>query len=257
MKTRKAIILCFALAFALLALTGCFIKSKGVISAYSYDSASKYSVGNASVDPSKVNDLEIDWVSGSVKVVYGRTRAIEIAETSKKGKLSDDEQLRWLVDGSKLRIKFMKSGIKLLSDLDKDLVVTIPEGMVFNDLEIDTVSSNSEITVNAQKYDIDNVSGDVTLSAASAKEFEMKTVSGDAMLSFASCPSEVDMDSVSGNCTLRIPADSGFTAKISSVSGKISTTIPATMSDDRIEAGDGDARFSLSTVSGNLRIESL
>ncbi len=256
MRTRKALLVLLALA-VLLSLTGCFIRSKGVISTYKYDSFSKYSVGNASVDPSKVKDIEIDWISGSVKVVYGKTRTIEIAETANSGKISEDEQLRWMVDGDKLRIKFMKSGFKLINDLNKSLVVTIPEGMAFDEIEIDTVSSDSVISVRAKSYEISNVSGDVAVTTDQVDEFEMKTVSGDAELSFGVCPSRLNMDSVSGSCFLRIPADSGFEAKFSSVSGKINSSIPATFSDDRLQAGDGDASFSFNSVSGDFRIESI
>ena len=257
MKTRRILFLCVAVALVLFALTGCFVKSKGVISAYTYDSASSYNVGQASVDASKVKNLEVDWIAGSVKVVYGRTRTIEITESPKSGKLSEDEQLRWMVDGNKLKIRFMKSGIKLVDNLSKDLVVTIPEGMVLSEIGIDTVSANSDVTVNAENYDMDNVSGDVTIKVDSVKYFDMDTVSGDADLTFGVCPSKLDMDSVSGNCTVRIPSNSGFTAKISAVSGKIKCSIPGTTSNDRIEVGDGKASFKLSTVSGNLTIESI
>lgn len=257
MKTRK-LFLFVAMAMVLCVLTSCIVKSKGVISAYTFDSASSYNVGQASVDASKVKELDIDWISGSVKVVYGRTRTIEITESAKSKKLDEDEQLRWLLDGNKLKIRFMKSGLKIVDDLSgKDLVVVIPEGMAFDEIAIDTVSADSVVTVTAENYDMDNVSGDVAIEVDSVKQFDMKTVSGDADLSFGVCPSKLTMDSVSGNCTVRVPSNSGFTAKISAVSGKIRCSIPGTMSSDKIEVGDGKASFSLSSVSGDLNIESI
>lgn len=257
MKTRRILLLCVAMVLVLCALTSCYVKSKGVISAYTFDSASNYNVGEVSVDASKVKKLVVDWVSGSVKIVYGRTKTIEITESSKKGKIDEDSQLRWMVEGNKLTIRFMKSGLKLASNLEKDLVVTIPEGMVFSDIAIDTVSADSIVTVNAEVFEMENVSGDVSVTVDSVDKFTVATVSGDADLAFGVCPSKLEMDSVSGNCTVKVPSSSGFTAKISAVSGKIKCSIPGVMSSDKIEVGDGKANFSLSSVSGNLTIESI
>ena len=255
MRTAKVFVLAICLVLCALMLTSCIVKKTGVISAYTYDSSSKYNVGDASVDPSKVDELSIDWVSGSVKIIYGRSRNIEISETAKKGKLSDNETLRWMVDGDKLRIKFAKSGV-MLGDVPKNLVVTIPENMQLKLISVDAVSADSDISVRSKAYDIDEVSGGVTIQTDYVDDFEMDSVSGDATLDFAVCPSRIDFDTVSGNCTIRIPSSSGFKVKTSTVSGKMNCTIPATVSGNRIEAGDGKASFSFNSVSGDLHIES-
>ena len=256
MRTRRTVAMVIILALCAIMLTSCIIKkANGTITAYKYDSASKYTAGDASVDPSKVKELSIDWVSGSVKVVYGRSRSIEITETSKRGKLTDDELLRWMVDGNVLRIRFAKSNVTL-NDLQKDLVVAVPEGMQLDQVSVDAVSADSDISVRSKSYDIDEVSGDVTIQTDYVEDFDMDSVSGNATLDLGVCPSRIDFDTVSGNCTIRIPSNSGFKVRTSTVSGKTSCSIPATVSDNRIEAGDGKASFSFNSVSGDLRIES-
>ena len=259
MRTRRIVLLIVALALALIALTGCFIKRNGttVSSSYTYSSAANYNVGPASVDASKISELEVDWVSGSIKVVYGRVRAIEIDESVKKGKISEDEQLRWIVEGGKLRIKFAKSGLNLISNLNKDLVITVPEGIVFKKTDIDSVSADATVEVASDAYEFDQVSGDVTLTSDWAGSVDVDSVSGKAVLTFSRCPSSIEVGTVSGDAVVRIPANSGFKLKFDTVSGKMDCSIPATVSGKEMVAGDGKAGFKFDSVSGDVKIESI
>lgn len=65
------------------------------------------------------------------------------------------------------------------------------------------------------------------------------------------------MNTVSGSIYLLIPSDSGFTAEISTVSGKINCSIPVTTNNKKMVAGNGASKIRLSSVSGSLNISGI
>ncbi len=250
------IILAFILVLGLLFTSCVRINNKNVSigkSVYRYDNGGKYSIGNGAVSASKVKNLEIDWVSGDVTVTYGNGDDISFSE-SFKGDLSEDHLLRWYLDGSTLRIKFQKSGVVKGNGESKDLLIVVPKGMILDELDLDCVSSNFIVDVDSLEYEVDTVSGDFDLTASMATLVDVDSVSGDCTLKMLECPSKIDMDSVSGSISLWIPSDSGFTAELHTVSGKINCAIPVTTSGKKMVAGNGSSEIDIETVSGNLNI---
>jgi len=259
MKGKHIIIILVFILVSGLLFTSCIrINNKNISvgkSVYRYDNGSKYSIGNGAVAASRVKKLEIDWVSGDVTVTYGNGNDISFSE-SFKGDLSEDHLLRWYLDGSTLRIKFQKSGVVKGKGESKNLEVVVPKGMILDGVDLDCVSSNFIVDVDSLEYDVDTVSGDIDLSASSATVVDVDSVSGDCTLRMLECPSKVDMDSVSGSISLWIPSNSGFTAELHTVSGKINCAIPVTTSGKKIVAGDGRSEIDIETVSGDLNINS-
>ncbi len=259
MKAKHIIVFISLFAILGLLLTSCVrINGKNVgsgKSVYSYSDGKKYSVGNGDVQASKVKDLELDWVAGDITITYGGGDRISFSE-SYKGSLSDDRLMRWYLDGSTLRIKFQKSGIVFGKGESKDLVITVPRGMVLSEMDLNCVSSNMVVDVDALEYEVDTVSGNFELSSTKARKIDTDTVSGDSRLHLGICPDELDADSVSGSIYMWIPENSGFTAEISSVSGKVKCSIPVTTTGKKFVTGDGRAKLSLNSVSGDLNINS-
>lgn len=253
------IILAFVLVLGLLFTSCVRINNKNVSigkSVYRYDNGGKYSIGNGAVSASKVKNLEIDWVSGDVTVTYGNGDDISFSE-SFKGDLSEDHLLRWYLDGSTLRIKFQKSGISKGLNEGKNLVVVVPKGFVFDDVDLNCVSSDFICEVEALEYDVDTVSGEIEISASRTRSVDVNSVSGDCTLRMGVCPDEVKMNTVSGSIYILIPSDSGFTAEISTVSGKINCSIPVTTNNKKMVAGNGASKIRLSSVSGSLNISGI
>ena len=253
------IILAFILVLGLLFTSCVRINNKNVSigkSVYRYDNGGKYSIGNGAVSASKVKNLEIDWVSGDVTVTYGNGDDISFSE-SFKGDLSEDHLLRWYLDGSTLRIKFQKSGVVKGHGEGKDLLIVVPKGMILDEVDLDCVSSNFIVDVDSLEYEVDTVSGDFDLTASMATLVDVDSVSGDCTLRMGVCPDEVKMNTVSGSIYLLIPSDSGFTAEISTVSGKINCSIPVTTNNKKMVAGNGASKIRLSSVSGSLNISGI
>ncbi len=118
-------------------------------------------------------------------------------------------------------------------------------------------STSGAITCEACSGDtltIENVSGGIRGDGIFDK-VKVDTVSGSVRLSFASVPSRINVDGVSGGITVVLPKDAQFTAKLDSVSGSISCDFPGTLGNDKIVVGDGSGSYSFNTVSGNLKIE--
>jgi len=259
MRTRRYL---FALVILLSVCTALFAggskESKGSsLSFGTYSNASQYNIGDAVIDPSYVKSLDVNWVSGSISVIYGNVRGIEISETSDKGPIPEDEQMRWYVDNGVLRIQFLKSGLNLTTTRNKDLKVVVPKNVDFAEVEIGTVSSDAVVNVEASVYDFEGVSADFTLECSSVARIDVETVSGKIEVRAKACPSKLDFESVSGDMKLFVPSSSGFTATFGSVSGKMNCTIPVTLSGKKYIAGDGKADFDFDTVSGDVTVSAI
>ncbi len=256
MKYKRIAVLFAVVAVLGLCLTSCIRINGNGVSMYRYDDSGKYSAGDFEIPASKIRKVEIDWVSGSVLLESGGGSAVSVRESCRDS-LDQDELLRWRLDGSKLVIKFQKSGIAVGKSHAKDLVVRLPKGFVMDELDIGLVSADATVAVDSREYDISTVSGDVEIDSSVEAEADLKTVSGDLTMNLGSSPSDIDIESVSGSAYLNIPASSGFTAEISSVSGTLNSSIPVTKSGKRYVHGDGRGEISFSSVSGNLNINSL
>ena len=83
----------------------------------SYPDADKYTVGNTTVTR-PVNNLYVDWTSGQVNIEYHDGTGVIVSETANR-ELSEDDRLRWWLDGDTLRIRFARPGFRISVNLDK------------------------------------------------------------------------------------------------------------------------------------------
>ncbi len=288
---RIAMVVCavvVALA-VILAVSGVF-GSTG----YTYAEAAKYTAGETDV-MEQVRNLEIDWTSGRVRIEYGSQQAILLREKA-SWNIGEEMKLRWWLDGDTLRIRYAASGWKQLfnwGNKQKDLTVTLPEGLVLNTVSVDTVSADQEMPrLKAGEVKLNSVSGDIRCTAESGN-MQVTTVSGEAKLELAAAVKRLEVSSVSGNINLQagdmeevvlsstsgdirlksgridslristtsgdalltLPADYGFTAKVSTVSGKMDSTMALSKDGNTYTCGDGSGKLELSTVSGDIRME--
>jgi DUF4097 and DUF4098 domain-containing protein YvlB len=200
------------------------------------------------------------------------------------------------VDGRKLYVKYAASGFRALPNLNKQLTVLLPETLRLDDLKISVASGEVEadginadeihlqsasgrialrqvghaekirvetasggVAVAAGDADslkINTASGQVIVNAIQADEVSVNTASGAVTLQFADAPDRIDADSVSGNVTIRLPREAGFTADVDSLSGVVRCQQDADRrGDDTYVYGNGRCRIEADTVSGNLLVE--
>lgn len=229
---------------------------------------------SGSVPANQIRNLEIDWVAGSIVIKPDDVDTISFAETTG---LSENEQMVWKQSGDRLKIQFAREwpvfSFGFHMDHSKDLVVTVPRDWICNELDITSVSSRVEVSeLKITDFDLENVSGRCTFTACTVDTASFTTVSGDVTfegavdnldcesvsgncnLTVNNTPRRIDMDSVSGDLIIMLPADTGFTASLDSVSGDISTEFPTTVSRGNHTYGDGHCRIDADTVSGNVII---
>ena len=234
-----------------------------------YGNEDQYSVGAGSIPAEGISWVEIYWQAGSVTVEQGEGEAITLTESETE---EEKYELRYLVEGDQLTIRFAKAGI-YRSLPSKDLTITLPGAL--GDLVVDTVSASVEIPVlPIQGISLDTVSGKCTVAGdptvlewesvsgeltftGSAMEIQGDSVSGSAAFHLTETPSRFTCDTVSGDVSLTIPGERSFEAKLNTTSGDLRCDLPTqTVGKNTLsyEANGDAAAFTVDTVSGDFTI---
>ena len=150
------------------------------------------------------------------------------------GLVIDNDGIRW--DGTSID----QSGITISDDQSSNLVVSIPRSLAeggLDSVKINAVSADLELFgINAKELILTTISGNsmvngsfdgVTVSTTSGEvsfngtfaDGMFNTVSGNLFINADSAIRTFDAQSVSGEVSLSIPADTGFTLEFDSVSG--------------------------------------
>lgn len=168
------------------------------------------------------------------------------------------------------------------------------EGFDCSELEISTVSGAVEVTdCTAEEVDVSTVSGSVKLNVVNGTEsldvstvsggisvekstsgavsmetvsgaigydgeagtLSISTVSGAVETDLAVCPTEADMESVSGSLRMKLPASADFTAEHDTVSGDFSCGFTGEANGGKFRVGSGGNKLRMSTTSGDMSIE--
>lgn len=121
-------------------------------------------------------------------------------------------------------------------------------------------STNGELTGDAltveDVLDTDTVSGDVDV-AGSIHRVDSQSISGSVAVTSKICPSKIETDTASGNVTLCIPENSGFTFKNDSVSNAVHSDFQMIYEKGGGTYKAGGADFSFASVSGDVSIRKL
>ena len=250
-------LLALALVAALL-FSVCFSSTSGPISDLSCIWNSSHVDGipspSGSVSAQEVSRLAIHWVAGSVRVEPSETA------TDIRFRLIGEDDAKfpmvWSQSGDTLVLSYAKSTKMpiIVNVLRKDLVVTVPAGWSAQEIRIDNVSGDMTLTdIDVTDLTVDNVSGELDFSGF-CRSAEVSTVSGDCTLTLTSAPNSIDLDSVSGQLVVVLPENTGFTAELDSLSGKMYSDFSTTYQDDTMYYLDGACKITMDSVSGNLRI---
>ena len=225
--------------------------------AYSYPSAAKYTAGDAEIKK-PVRNLDVDWVSGQITVAYHSADTVELHETSKK-QISKDMQMRWWLDGDTLRVRYAKPGFHTLFARNKQLTITLPEDIVFD--EVSMTATSADFLIPALQTDtlkLHVISGDIE-AAADARNAAVRANSGDLDLHFGGKAVEITAETTSGEIGLEAAAAEHLSA--ASASGKIELRaervdeLQASSASGSISAEVGRVkRAALSTTSGNADV---
>lgn len=186
-----------------------------------------------------VREIEIEWMSGEVKIVPtdGELRFYEDYSGEEK------YQMVYRVDGGTLKIDICEEQYWPFFSLqlpEKTLTVELPRQSITK-LSIGTVSADVDVRgAQIQELDIDTVSGGIVLKECDVTELETATVSG-KIEGGSLTADEVDANSVSGSIELSILACRSIDAE--TTSGKID-----------VACASGLETIDLNTTSGKMNL---
>jgi hypothetical protein len=240
-----------------------------------------YQIGDGEVSKDQVDQIQVNWTAGEVKVVPYDVEstsldAITFTEESNT-QLDEDYEMRYKVEDGVLKIMFAKSGVKysgIFKSLNKDLTIQLPMGMTLDDVTIDTVSANIDMeSIQTDQLNLATVSGNIDGALLKADAIGAETVSGlirwedcsfdtvtaesvsgDIKTAFATMPSNIKMDTVSGGMVLSLPENEGFKVDYDKVSGDFDCEFNVKINKNMALYKNGGSKIQLETVSGDMQI---
>ena len=245
-------------------------------SAGGWEEAVPVSDGTAvSVNTDQVTNLSIEWVAGSITIQPGDVEEITFQES---GSFEEKDAMVWKQSGNKLSIQFCQDdfliyGFSINSVLSKDLLVTVPRDWSCNSLEIDAASAClyvNDLTIrqveldsasgtcdfqncNVDSIDLDTASGDVKFTGT-LKELDCDAASASFIGVLSNVPSRMAMDTMSGDLDITLPAGSGFSVSMDTMSSDFSSDFAYTTKNGNYVCGDGACRIDISAMSGDVII---
>lgn len=262
---------------------------------YTYPHADRYTAGGGAADAAAIREVDINWVAGNVTIIPCDGSEIKFYETgagedpdNQMRHWIENGTLRIQYRASQFSFGFIETD-------SKQLTVEIPSSMDTSliDLDIDATSASISVskisvskisvntvsggisldTLNSSKLTAESVSGSITSKAVTADivsgstvsgtcsftgsfgELSHESVSGSVTITSDICPEEIDCSSVSGNITVCIPENNGFTAEYDTVSGDFRCDFAVTSAKSSATYNRGGAEFDFETVSGDIIIE--
>lgn len=234
MKRRLARIMLIVLAFTVL----CCLGGCASFDSVTYANADQYTAGDTEITE-KVENIEIDWLTGNVSVVPHSGNTVLVSEKAEAG-MPEELRVHWWLEGATLHVKFAASGtgFRQFHAWHKDLIVTVPETLSLDDVVIQAASAEIEARdLAAETLSVSTASGDMDI-CCTANTIRLKSASGNLQLTQQEQAREISMDTASGiiNANLAHVDEAYF----ESSSGKINVTAASVDS------------FSAKTASGNI-----
>ncbi len=228
-----------------------------------------------SADPAAIREIKIDWIAGSVTIEPGDGQEITFLES---GTATGKYEMVWKQSGDELVIQYSKgsstAGFGLhFGNGSKDLTVTVPRGWVCDSLELDTASADLTVrdmiiremeidsasgtakfeNCTVSSLDVDTASGGVTFTG-SLNELDFEAASASFTGVLENVPDKVKMDSMSGDLTLTLPEDAGFTVSLDAMSSDFSSDFPTVKKNKSYVCGDSHCKIDVDAMSGDVSI---
>jgi DUF4097 and DUF4098 domain-containing protein YvlB len=256
-------------------------------------SLSAHEAGTFAAPGEDVTSIQIEWVGGDVTIKTSDEDTVRAVQLGPEN-LKEQDQMQVSLDNGTLTITGPEHRGWFLFGMrsydQTSLSLTLPKKQL-DRLRVETVSA--EISCDAlqvKEGNFQSVSGDIDLAGtfeALLLESTSGTIRGDGLtadsLTAETISGEIDLtgsfadlvtsttsgdvnlqsdtplrsfssNSVSGDVSLTLPEENGFTLEISHVSGGFTSSLPVTSNGDRYVYGDGSAEFQADSVSGDLHI---
>lgn len=226
---------------------------------YTFENAEVYSVGGSSVSAEGIAALDVDWVAGQVDFVTDE-EATEISFTETYAEKNQETafaeeiyRLRYFVDGSTLRIRYIKSGENTKSGMTKQLTVTVPASQSFTEVKANNISGDvTAYEVNADSWTVQTVSGRIFLVHINPSELYAESMSGDVIVgqgTFGTVSLKTSSGAISFENSFENSDKTVRSFKAETVSGDVRFwSDAAPLEGASIESVSGDVKFLLSAA---------
>ena len=284
MKKILMITLC---ALMITGLSGCAVRNYST-----YENSGKYTAASSAALSEQINEIEINWSSGSVKIETYDGDAVKFSEVSSLDKQSDaigeatenktlkeSLKMRYTVSDGKLIIQFCRSGLRVrlsaVEDLKKDLSIYVPAGSSFKLIDavlmsadfyvngvaadaIKCVSMSSEsrfVDCKVDEIDVNTTSGNTTVNMKDVlKTMTYRTVSGDLTVD-AEGIDALNVSSMSADITLNVKK-ADFTLSLTGLSASLEANgINYEITKEKAyKFGDGNGKITVDGQSGKVSV---
>jgi DUF4097 and DUF4098 domain-containing protein YvlB len=211
--------------------------------------------------------VSLDNVNGSIEITAWDRPEVAV-EAEIRGKTADDLK--------RIRVEFESEATQLAvkTKLEKKPGLfwgDSPRGEVRYVLRVPAGVSLKKISTVNSSIKISGVRGDVTAATVNGRieasglsgGGKFGTVNGSIVADYAATAgvNRIDLDTVNGACTLRLPANSTGRLRADTVNGSVTCALPVTIEKStrrslRGAIGTGAMQISLESVNGALRVES-
>lgn len=201
--------------------------------------------GSVRLDRMAVKNLKVNTASGSVTALC----AAENADmTTASGKVE------WTDEG--VSVPGLTAAALKLQVTTASGDVSLRIGRQVSEASIHTASGGfGAVLGSVSQLEVKTASGGVALQADSLGNGSVNTASGAVNLTVRDTAEQLDVKTASGGITLTIGPNLGMTADIGSSSGRITDALGMRQDNGHDVYGDGHARVTLHTSSGNINVE--
>ena len=198
-----------------------------------------FTSGNATITD-EVENIDINWTSGSVTVAYHDADTVILEETSDRP-IDGDDRMRWKIEGTTLVVEYNTPALFRFFSPTKALTVTLPRGKSLKKAGIIATSADIHVPeLSAEEIALGSTSGDVE-AAVTAPVVYGESTSGDVTLKVTGRTDRVKMGSTSGRLNLTL--EEAEKAELGTTSGGI-----------RLEAGKVK-QADLGSTSGGISVK--
>ena len=219
--------------------------------------ADLYTMGGATFESEKVENLEIDWYHDSVTIQAYDGNEVIISETSDSA-LTDSTTMHYYLDSKgTLKIVFGKPGVSMKGSEvpDKRLLVKVPRTLRLESVEVNGLGHNFRMdSVRCEDLEINSVWSQMFLNECEVENIEVNGVSANLSATFSRMPEEIELNNVSGETTLWVPEDAGITLELNGIAHDFHSTLPVATKGKKRVIGNGACKIESNAVSGNLDI---
>lgn len=255
MKTN-AIVRIVIYSLVLLLLTGVLLGGIG-IGSFTFQLGigdGEYITGEGSVAAAEIENLEIDWASGNIRIVTDDTDRITFTE---EGTATEEQRMTYTQSGSTLRISHSKPVIQIgfVSIPTKDLTITVPKDWECKELELDGASMDVSVAgLKIDKFEINGASINID-HTGSFRSLSCDGASCEMNMLCLDKPEKVDIDGASCSLTLTLPQDCGFQVEMDGLSCDFESDLAYTHENGSYVYGDRHCRIAADGLSCEIEIK--